>query len=364
MEVVSLAAQIVKTAQRVPALNGLRFVADDNGLSVTGTDLELTVHAQVPATVADEGEAVIPARLINDIVRSLDSDSVDFTLTDDKVAVKGGRAEFSLFTFASADYPTLAQIKGEPVTVECAALAEAINRVVKSAGTDPSRPTLTGVLFERRDGDLRLVATDSYRLAMVDVAGVDVLGQQDAAIVPAAGLQQLLPLLGSGGTVDVCFDFEQNDVSFSLTGEARSVELKARLIEGSYPSYESLIPDGYTHKATVDRNALSHVVRRVSLMGRDAKTPVRIGQSDAGLKLNVLAQDQGESVEALDASYDGEELVVAFNPEYLLDGLDAAGTEEVLLETEDESKPALLKPVAADDAATQLVYLLMPVRIS
>ncbi len=363
-EVVSLAAQVVKTAQRVPALNGLRFVADGDGLSVTGTDLELTAHARVPVTVAQDGEAIIPARLINDILRALDSAEVEFTLSEDEVTVKGGRAEFSMFTFATADYPQLAEVKGEPVTVESAALAEGINRVVKSAGTDPARPTLTGVLFERREGALRLVATDSYRLAMVDIAGVDVLGAQDSAIVPAVGLQQLLPLLGDGGTVDVCFDFDQSDVSFKLDGEARSTELKARLIEGSYPSYESLIPEGYTHAATVNRDALTHVVRRVSLMGRDAKTPVRIGQSASGLELNVLAQDQGKSVEALDATYQGDDLVVAFNPEYLLDGLDAAGTEEVLLETEDESKPALLKPVVADDAATDLVYLLMPVRIS
>lgn len=363
-EVVSRGAQIVKTAQRVPALNGLRFVADSDGLAVTGTDLELTAHARVPVTVAEEGEAVIPARLINDILRALDSPDVEFTRVDDEVVVRGGNAEFKMYTFATADFPPLADVTGDPVTVDCAALAEGINRVVKSAGTDPSRPTLTGVLFERRDSGLRLVATDSYRLAMVDIAGVDVLRTEDSAIVPAAGLQQLLPLLGDGGTVDVCFDFEQSDVSFALRGEDRAVDIRARLIEGSYPSYESLIPEGYTHTATVDREALTHVVRRVSLMGRDAKSPVRIGQSSGGLELNVLAQDQGQSVEALDATYEGDDLVVAFNPEYLLDGLDAAGTTEVLLETEDESKPALLKPVGGDDAATELVYLLMPVRIS
>jgi DNA polymerase-3 subunit beta len=199
-----------------------------------------------------------------------------------------------------------------------------------------------------------MVATDSYRLAVRDLAGVSLLPEGKQVLVGAKGLGELQRLLGTG---DVEVFLGERYVSFRLEG----TEVSARLIEGEFPNYQQLIPSGYPNKLTVDRDALVSAVERVSLVGgsnRDS-APIRLAMSADGLELSATAQDVGQSFEPVEAKYEGTDLTVAFNSRFLLDGIEAAGASEITIESVDPLKPAVLRGGDSD-----FLYLLMPVRIA
>jgi DNA polymerase-3 subunit beta len=196
------------------------------------------------------------------------------------------------------------------------------------------------------------VATDSYRLAVRDLEGTSVLGHDQKVLVPSRALQELQRLLGN--EAEITLRLGEREATF----EVGTTRLTTRLIEGEFPPYRQLIPASYPNKLTVSRDALLEAIRRVKILAKDA-TPVRLQLSDDGVKLTAITQDVGNAADELDASFDGTELTVAFNPDYLASGVEAATSEEVTLETLDALKPAVVRSVGSDD----FLYLLMPVRV-
>ena len=231
--------------------------------------------------------------------------------------------------------------------------AAALEQVVKAASIDDSRPILTGVLLAAESDGLRLVATDSYRMAMRDLPGTEVLGRDQTVLVPSRALDVVNRLLGDAASLSI--QLGERDAGFAID----DVRIATRLIEGEFPNYRSLIPDSHPNQLTVDRDTLISALQRVRLLARDA-TPVRLAMTSEGLELIAIAQDVGQAHESLDATYTGNDLTVAFNPEYLLDGLEVSPGDEVRLDTVDALKPAILRGVGDED----FLYLLMPVRVS
>jgi DNA polymerase-3 subunit beta len=240
------------------------------------------------------------------------------------------------------------------VTMPVDGLAEALRQVVRAASTEDSRPILTGVLMAAEDAGLRLVSTDSYRLAVRDLAGLGVFAADQKVLVPSRALNELGRLLSGSGEVDLRLG--THDATFT----AGRVALTTRLIEGEFPNYRQLIPPTYPNKLTVGREAFLDAVRRVKLLAREPTTPVRIALRPDGIQLAVITADWGTATEDVDAKYEGAEMTVAFNPAYLMDGIDAIAGDEVVLSTLDALKPATLTPTEGDD----YLYLLMPVRVS
>jgi DNA polymerase-3 subunit beta len=206
-------------------------------------------------------------------------------------------------------------------------------------------------LAAENDG-LRLVATDSYRLAVRDLPGTSVLRTDQKVLVPSRALNELARLLPSSG--EVTLRLGERDATFEVGG----ARLSTRLIEGEFPNYRQLIPQQYPNRLTVGREPLLDAVRRVKLLARDS-TPIRLSMSPDALDLTATTQDIGQAAESLDAKYEGAEMVVAFNPDYLSAGVDAVTADEVVLETLDAMKPAVLRAGEASD----FLYLLMPVRV-
>jgi DNA polymerase III subunit beta len=335
----------------VQALGGVKAVVGDGVLKLTGSDMELAIETEVPVQVEAEGTAVLP-RLLGDIVRLLESGAVTVEVKDDEATVSSGRSEFQLRLLPADQYPRISQPAGEPVEVPGPELADALRRVVPAASRDDHRMILTGVQFESESDGLRLVATDSYRLAMDDLPGQRLLAQDTKALIPARALSELQRILGDG---TVAVTLGEREVSF-VVGATR---LTTRLIEGDFPNYRQLLPSEYPNRLTIDRERLAEAVKRVRLMGRDG-TPVRLSLSADGVELSATAQDVGHAHESVDADYQGDELTVAFNPEFLLDGILAAGGEQVVLDSVDALKPATLRSAEGGS----FLYLLMPVRVS
>jgi DNA polymerase III sliding clamp (beta) subunit (PCNA family) len=405
----------------LPVLSGVRLETTGDDLRVVGTDLDLTIQVSVRVSVTTPGVVVAPGRLVTDIVRALDPGAVTVESDDDddELRITSGRSNFSVRTHPAGDFPRLPPISGEAVKLPATGLTEALRQVVRAASSEDSRPILTGVLMAAEQGGLRLVATDSYRLAVRDLPGIGVLREDQHVLVPSRALAELQRLLSSaakasgapdrgtvgavergtvgavdrgpsgpveGGTDDVAggtggtagpsgaegttaevgaareegpaaiLRLGEHDATFELG----SVKLTTRLIEGDFPNYRQLIPHNYPNSLIVGRDALLDAVRRVKLMVRDPTTPVRIAMRSDGIELTVITQDWGQATEEVDAKYEGAEMVVAFNPAYLIDGVEAITSDEVQLETLDALKPATLKPTEGSD----YLYLLMPVRVS
>ena len=236
-------------------------------------------------------------------------------------------------------------------------------------------PLLTGVLIAAEGGGIRLVATDSYRLAMRDIDGSDALDRQlaDPGAGPGAGrapetlrLWARRPRTERRATDDgaataapdrpIGLSIGDHDVTFT----AGDVKVSTRLLDGSYPDYRQLIPAEYPNRLHVGKDSLLDALRRVRLLVRDNTTPVRLSMRSGGVDLTVVSQEVGDASETVDADFEGTELTIAFNPTYLIDGVEAVSGDEVVLETVDATKPATVR--AAEE--TNFRYLLMPVRVS
>ncbi|WP_419924530.1 DNA polymerase III subunit beta [Candidatus Poriferisocius sp.] len=334
-------------------LSGVHMALSGDDLTLTATDRELTITVHLKVAGAMDGETVVTARLISDVVRSLDAGAVNVEVNDGGIDVESARSSFSLQTMSAEDFPKMTALEDEPVVLEAGNLTAALRQVVKAASTDESRPVLTGVLLSAEQGGLRMVTTDSYRLALCDLPELELLGSEPSVLVPSRSIQEVLRLLEDSDNITL--RFSDREASFGIG----SITVATRLIEGEFPSYQGLIPTHQPNRLTMNRESLISAVRRVRLMAQDS-TPIRLDMSSAGLDLSATTQDVGAAREQMDAVYEGEDLTVAFNPEYLLDGAEAATGEEVVLNTVDALKPAVLRIPESED----FLYLLMPVRIN
>jgi DNA polymerase-3 subunit beta len=329
------------------------------------------VHVSTEAIGITDGVCVAPAKLLADIVRSLEPGAVTIESADDKVEIAAARSRFSLRTFPVDDFPVLPEPPEPMTSLPAAGLVDALRQVVRAASNDDARPLLTGVLVAAEGTGIRLVATDSYRLALRDLAGNDAKLDAAQILVPARALAELqrLSALGSlakegpaagdgddGQLPRVGLSIGEHDVTFTVG----TVQVSTRLLDGSYPDYRQLIPAEYPNRLHVGKDSLLDALRRVRLLVRDNTTPVRLSMRQGGVDLTVVSQEVGDASETVDADFDGTDLTIAFNPSYLIDGVEAVAGDEVLLETVDATKPATVR--AAEQ--TDFRYLLMPVRVS
>jgi DNA polymerase III subunit beta len=339
----------------LPVLAGIKAELAGGTLTLTGHDLELTIAVDIREGVngREDGSAVLPARLVSDVVRALPPGAVEVEVDGEQARITAGRSEFTLRVFPVDEFPRLAEPAGEGVTIDAAQLGDALKQVVPAASGDDARPILTGVLVSAEEGGVRLVATDSYRLAVRDLPGQHLLAEGQSVLVPSRALNDLTKVLAGVG--ELTLRLGERDASF----EAGDVRLTTMLIEGDFPNYRGLIPSAHPNRLTVGRDALLEGVRRVKLLAREA-TPVRLAMTAEGLDLVAVTQDVGQAHESIDAKFEGTELTVAFNPDYLLQGIEVLPGDEVLVETVDSLKPALVRSPEHDE----FLYLLMPVRVS
>jgi DNA polymerase III subunit beta len=337
----------------LPVLSGVKAELVGDRLELTGSDLDLTIQVAVTVAGQEDGVVVLPGRLAGDIVRALEPGAVHVESEGDEARISSGRSQFSVRLLPAEDFPRLPETPGDEVTLDAAALADSLKQVVRAASHDDARPILTGVLMAAEGDGLRLVATDSYRLAVRDLQGTTVLREGQTVLVPSKALQELTRVLSGAETVTL--RLAERDATF-VVAETR---LTTRLIEGEFPNYRQLIPNTHPNRLTVGREPLLDALRRVKLLAREA-TPVRITLKPDGIELTAITQDVGQAHEEIDAKYEGAEMVIAFNPEYLADGIEAVSGDEVTLETVDALKPAVVRSVESQD----YLYLLMPVRVS
>lgn len=337
----------------LPVLSGVHTTLEGDKLTLRGSDLDLTIETVLTVNGERDGVAVLPARLTTDIVRALEPGAVRLEVEGDEARLVAGRSNFTVRLLPVDDYPRLGDSTGTSVSFDASLISDALRQVVRAASHDDARPILTGVLLVAEGDALRLVATDSYRLALCDVPGSVGLDEDLSVLIPSKSLGELVRIINADGTVQLRLG--ARDATF----EVGSLKLTTRLIEGEFPNYHQLIPTSSPNRVVIGRDALMDAIKRVKLMARES-TPIRLSLREHSVELLAVTQDVGQAEELVDASYEGEEMVIAFNPDYLIDGIEAISGDDVSIETIDGLKPAVIRSTKSDD----FLYLLMPVRVS
>jgi DNA polymerase III subunit beta len=352
-------SEALQTVQRgvssrpgIPALTGVRMEAAEGGqLTLMTTDLEVSARLSIEVQVNEPGVALVPARLMGDTVKSLSDAPVDLETDQSQARLSCAAYEGSLRLLPVEDFPAMQEPSGVRIEVEAGRFAEAVSQVGRAASRDEARPVLTGVLLEVSREGVVLVATDSYRLSIRElVASADA---EARAIVPERALTEAgrAAAADEKGRVELFVNGSQ--VSFKIGG----LTLTSRLIEGEFPNYRQLLPETHESRLSISRQQLLDAVRRVGLLARDT-TPVRLEFNALGVKLSSSSPDLGQAVETVEARYEGEDLTIAFNPQYLADGLTAATGETVRLDVRDGLKPGVVR-----GDGDEFTYLVMPVRL-
>jgi DNA polymerase III subunit beta len=353
-----LVGRAVSSRGTLPSLGGVLLVAGDGSLTLRATDMELALTRTISdATVESEGTALIPGRLVSDVVRSLPPGDVALELRAEQrdVELAAGAARFHIRTLPAEDFPRLPDLEGETVKLPAVPLAETIELVARAASRDEVRPILTGVMVQAEGNRLTMVATDSYRLSVKHTELEQPVGQELEANVPARALRELSRIISAEGADEVELAMPRNQAIFRAAG----VTLSSRLIEGQFPSWRQLIPEAFEHEVRLPREEFLEITRRISQLAQ-RNAPLRLAFAEGELTVAAETPDVGDASEAMPAPYSGEPLEIAFNPQYLIDGADSVASEEVALQLSSPLRPGLLRPVEGDDFS----YLVMPIRLN
>jgi DNA polymerase-3 subunit beta len=345
-------SRAVSTRGTVQVLAGILLTAESDATTLAATDMELSLRTTLDAQVDGEGSVVIPGKPFVELARLLPENEVtiEYRPEEGTVQIVSGSYSSRLHVFNAEDFPRLPTVDAQLHAIDRDALLETVDRVVRSASRDESRPVLTGILVRFEAGKLIMVATDSYRLSVkeTELGGT---APELEAIIPARALTELSRLAG-GDTVDL--GVHENHVVFG-TGEAW---LTTRRIDGQFPNYRQLLPETFEVELMLPKVELADVVRRASVLAL-RNSPLRLRLSEGELTVSAQTQDVGETHETMPAAYSGEEFVIGFNAEFLRDGVESIVGDDVRVKLINPLRPAILEDTPGD-----FTYLIMPIRLA
>jgi DNA polymerase-3 subunit beta len=350
-------ARVASTRSAIQALSGVQMAASTDGCQLRATDMDVSLRVPLAADVIRDGNLVLPARLLLEVVRALPGPQVSLELrsAEQDVELISGNATFHIRTLRGEDFPPFSEPDGDSgVSMPVDAFVATASKVAGSASRDETRPVLTGILVSASERELRMVATDSYRLSVKETTLASPLASPFEVNVPARALQEL-GRIATGAEQQLEVSVLQNQVVFSLDG----VILSSRLIDGQFPNYRQLLPESFEHELRLAGAELTEVVRRISLLAQK-NAPLRLAFSAGELTVSAQTPDVGEASESLPVPFQGEPLEIGFNPDFLRDGLEAVEQGDLVLKLISPLRPGLIE--AADGSGFQ--YLIMPIRLN
>jgi DNA polymerase III subunit beta len=359
-----LVSRGVSARSTIQLLGGILVEAGGEALKLSATDMEISIQTSSPAEVEGEGRVVIPARIFNDIVRSLPggSFSLEHDASEGTVRLVAGENEYRIRAYAADDYPQLPVFPEEgSFRMSGESLVETVEKVSRSYSRDETRPVLTGILISFEDSRVKMVTTDSYRLSIkeTELAMTAFEGSREA-IIPARAMQEVSRIFGSEGEEDVEVSLSENQALFRIG----DVVFGTRLIDGNFPEYRRLLPSDFEREIAIPREELIGTLRRVNLFAarQTPPVPVSLSFSEGAVEVIVRNGEVGDAHERLSASSE-DEFLISFNPSYLLDGVSAIDSEKVVFKLNEPLKPGLIVPEEnGNGEEPDFLYLIMPMR--
>ncbi|MBO2453602.1 DNA polymerase III subunit beta [Actinomadura barringtoniae] len=373
-EAVAWAARTLPSRPALPVLAGMLIEAGDDGVSVAGFDYEVSAKAGVAAMVAESGRVLVPGRLLAEIVRNLPPQPVDISLKGTEVVVRCGTAEFGLQTMPVEDYPTLPEPPGVAGTIPGELFTAAVAQVSPAAGRDDTLPMLTGVRIDFEGDTMWLACTDRYRIAARELTWSPADPEFKAGIVvPARTLADTAKAIRSGDEVTI--NLAGGSGTDTLIGiESGGRRMTTRLLDDQYINYRTRLTGTWTSVARVRTATFVEAIKRVALV-TERNTPLRLAFSADEVQIRAASGDAARANESQSAQLTGDEIDIAFSPQYLLDGLAGIDTKYARLQCTTPTKPALLSAIPdpeggeeeeapESDEDTGFRYLLMPIRLN
>jgi DNA polymerase III subunit beta len=366
-EAVAWAARALPARPTAPVLAGIRIQAGSE-LTLSTFDYEVSARAIIAVAADEPGTVLVSGRLLAEIVRSLPAKPVDLSTDGARMTVRCGSATFTLMLLPAEEYPTLPGMPDVTGTVGADTFASAISQVAIAAGRDDTLPALTGIRVEIAEDMLTLVATDRYRLAVRELRWNPVApGLNTTVLVPAKVLGDTARALTSGAEVAVALAAEgmgggssgsaASDGIIGFEGAGRRTT--TRLLSGEYPKYQTLLPSEFSAVAELPAGQFSDAVKRVALVA-ERNTPIRLTFNPGEVLLEAGTGDEAQATEAIEASFEGEQLQIAFNPQYLLDGIGAVDSDVARISFTTATRPAVI--TGKGEAQPDYRYVLMPIR--
>ena len=361
----ALVSRGVSARSTIQLLGGILLEAREGSVRLSATDMELSIQTTSQAEVEEEGRVVIPARIFNDIVRSLPGG--ELTLAHDRsegvVRLSARENEYRIRAYAAEDFPQLPRFdETAAFKMSGEALVETVEKVSRSYSRDETRPVLTGILISFEESRVRMVTTDSYRLSIKETELATTFEGSKEAIIPARAMQEVSRIYASSDEEQVEVVLSENQALFRIG----DVLFGTRLIEGNFPEYRRLLPNAFEREISVRREDLMDTLRRVNLFAQrqTPPVPVSLNFSEGAVEVTVRNGEVGEARERLSASSE-DDFHISFNPSYLLDGVSAVDSEKVLFKLNESLKPGLIVPDTSTDEDGEepdFLYLIMPMR--
>lgn len=344
----------VASSSSLPVLTGIYLKGQGESLELRATDLEIGIECTLPVQIMGEGEIVLPARYLAEVVRRFSPGEVELKLTGEgnAVVLSSSRASFQLFGYPPGDFPAKTQIEGGLAwQVEQGLFREMINKTVFAAARDTLRPVLTGVLLSVQGKNIQLVASDSHRLAVYTGSLTEETGGEVKMVVPRKAMEELARILGEEGEVTI--QTQGGQVSFQTGG----VTLVSRLIEGRFLDYRQVLPAAYKTRIQLDTREFLASLERAAILTQDKANSVRIAVLADRIQLFANTPEVGKVEEEVPAAVDGENTTISFNSHYLIEVLRVIDTPEVLFDITGSASPGVIRPVDGED----YLHLIMPV---
>jgi len=384
-DAVAWTARALPARPTVPVLAGMRLHAEDGELTLSSFDYDVSALAKLPVDAEATGSALVSGRLLAEISRSLPGRPVQINSDGGRAVLTCGSATFNLLTMPEDEYPALPEMPPAAGTVGSDAFATAVSQTAVAAGRDDTLPSLTGVRIEIEGDTLTLISTDRYRLAIRELRWTPARPDMSAAVlVPAKALTDTARSLTTAAEVSIALALPGEGTGDRGAGyagagyqgggyqgggdgmigfEAGGRRTTTRLLSGEFPRYRTLLPATVSATAEVSTTVLAESVRRVALVA-ERNTAVRLSFSADQLTLEAGTGDEAQADEVIEAAFDGEDLTIAFNPTYLLDGLTAMDSDTTRIAFTEPGKPALLTGKPGPDGSPDYRYLLMPFRLN
>jgi DNA polymerase III subunit beta len=356
LDALSVVGKGMSARSTLHILSGILITCSAGEMKLQTTDLEVSIRRVCPVLVETEGQAVFPGRLLTEIVRNLPEAAVTLETDGDTAHIRCQQSSFTMKTLSAADFPKFPEVVvDQTVSLPAGVMAAAVKRVSKSVSRDETRATLTGVLVVVEGPSLKMVSTDSYRLAISEVVLDQQCDEGITVVIPGKALEEVTRLAPDDQEIRI--GLAENQIVFDF----ENTTFVTRRIEGNFPNYKQIIPRDSETSVEVSGEELAAAVKRVSLMAMH-NSPIKLSVSveDQTLSLSATTQDVGDASEDLMVKVEGKDVGIAFNHSFLMDGLSSAGQDSVRIEIKDHEKPGLLKG-GADDG---FLYVLMPVRTS
>jgi DNA polymerase III subunit beta len=361
---VGMVSRMVAQKAQLPVLSNILLVTEGNQLKLSATNLETGMNVWLSAKVESKGRITVPARVFSELIGSLPQGMVELELEEDKLKVKCEKYKAVVNGISAEEFPEVPSIRGKKraegwLNIKGSLFESSVDQVVLAAGVDEARPIFTGVKVETSKTKMKMAATDGYRLSVKTIKGLKGAKEAGEMVVPARALMELSKIVSQAKTKDLEILLAVTDKDKQLILVVEEIEIVTRLLEGDYPDYAKIIPEGVGTTISFDKEELIQAVKVASIFARDSANIIKFKVEDSSLTVSANAPQVGENEVKLQVKQTGEDVEIAFNSRYLMEILAVLEGDSLSLSMSGALSPGVFRQ-AEDDS---YLHIIMPVRV-